>query len=101
MPYTQEHRERTKQKVTEAGRKQFNLHGFDGVSIDQVMQAAGLSRGGFYHHFKDKEHLFAAAVDSFCSELKGAMDADNTRSGQELIEAFMNGYVSEAQLTPE
>jgi AcrR family transcriptional regulator len=98
MPYTPEHRARTKKKVIDAARKQFNLKGFDGVSIDQIMKAAGLSRGGFYHHFKDKEQLFAASVDSFCEDFAKTVDADTTLSGPALIEAFMNGYIDKTQL---
>ena len=101
MPYTPEHRARTKTKVIDAARKQFNLNGFDGVSIDQAMKAAGLSRGGFYHHVKDKEELFAAAVDSFCNGLSDAAGADDALSGHALIWAFMNGYLSETQLVPK
>ncbi|MFY0681306.1 MAG: TetR/AcrR family transcriptional regulator [Thalassovita sp.] len=101
MPYTPEHRARTKKKVIDVARKQFNLNGFDGVSIDQIMTAAGLSRGGFYHHFKDKEELFAAAVDSFQNGLSDVADADDALSGHALIQAFMNGYLNETQLVPE
>jgi len=43
----------------------FNRHGYDNVTIDMVMQAADLTRGGFYHHFASKEDLFAASVSSF------------------------------------
>lgn len=101
MPYTPEHRARTKKKVINVARKQFNLNGFDGASIDQIMKAAGLSRGGFYHHFKDKEELFAAAVDSFCNSLSDVAGAVETLSGHALIQAFMNGYLNETQLNPD
>jgi len=43
----------------------FNRHGFEDVSIDMIMKAASLTRGGFYNHFKTKEALYAEAVDSF------------------------------------
>jgi AcrR family transcriptional regulator len=65
MPYSPEHREATRAKIVEAARILFNQHGFQNVTIDQVMQQAGLTRGGFYNHFKNKEALFSAAVSSF------------------------------------
>ncbi|WP_200879069.1 TetR/AcrR family transcriptional regulator [Sphingopyxis sp. MWB1] len=43
----------------------FNRHGFDRVTIDQIMAEAGLTRGGFYNHFRNKEQLYAEAVASF------------------------------------
>ncbi len=60
MPYSPTHKERTRAKVVECARILFNRHGFDGVTIDMVMEQAELTRGGFYYHFKSKEELFAA-----------------------------------------
>ena len=45
-----------------------NRHGFQDVTIGMVMKDAGLTRGGFYNHFKSKEALYAAAVSSFLME---------------------------------
>ena len=101
MPYTPEHRARTKASIINTARKQFNLNGFDGVSIDHIMKAAGLSRVGFYHHLKDKEQLFAAAVDSFCNDLSNVIDPETDLAGHALIKAFMNGYLDDTQLTPD
>ena len=65
MPYSPTHKERTRARIVECARILFNRHGFDGVTIDMVMEQAELTRGGFYNHFKSKEELFAAAVSSF------------------------------------
>ena len=65
MPYPPEHKAETRARITECARMLFNRHGYDNVSIDRVMEAAGLTRGAFYHHFASKEDLFAAAVSSF------------------------------------
>lgn len=65
MPYKAEHKEQTRARIVECARVLFNRRGFDGVTIDMVMEEAGLTRGGFYNHFRSKEQLFAAAVSSF------------------------------------
>lgn len=65
MPYSAEHKERTRAKIIETARILFNRHGFQKVTIDMVMEESGLTRGGFYNHFKNKEALFEAAVSSF------------------------------------
>jgi len=67
MPYPAEHATRTKKRIVDSARRLFNKHGFEPVSIDQIMGEAGLTRGGFYHHFKSKDELYAAAVSSFQS----------------------------------
>lgn len=65
MPYTSEHKARTRARIVESARALFNRHGFEQVSIDRIMSEAGLTRGGFYHHFASKDELYAAAVASF------------------------------------
>ena len=65
MPYSSEHKARTHAHIVETARQLFNRHGFEGVSIDEIMKQAGLTRGGFYNHFPSKEALYAEAVNSF------------------------------------
>jgi TetR/AcrR family transcriptional regulator, transcriptional repressor for nem operon len=47
--------------VKEASRL-FRERGFDDVTVDEVMKAAGLTHGAFYAHFGSKEELEEAAV---------------------------------------
>lgn len=65
MPYSLEHKQKTRAKIVETARILFNRHGYNGVSIHMVMKEAGLTHGGFYNHFKNKEELFSEAVMSF------------------------------------
>lgn len=65
MPYTAAHKARTRARIIQAARQLFNRHGFEAVSIDQIMARARLTRGGFYNHFASKDALYAEAVHSF------------------------------------
>src|SRR5262245_51445512 len=67
MPYTVEHKARTRARIVESARVLFNRKGFDQVSIDDIMNHAGLTRGGFYNHFPSKQGLYAEAVRSFAA----------------------------------
>jgi TetR/AcrR family transcriptional regulator, transcriptional repressor for nem operon len=67
MPYTVEHKTRTRARIVESARVLFNRKGFDQVSIDDIMNHAGLTRGGFYNHFQSKQGLYAEAVRSFAA----------------------------------
>ena len=67
MPFTAEHKARTRTRIVESARVMFNRKGFDQVSIDEIMKSAGLTRGGFYNHFDSKEDLYAEAVRSFAT----------------------------------
>lgn len=65
MPYPPSHKAETRTRIVESARQLFNHHGFETVSIDDIMARAGLTRGGFYHHFQSKAELFSEAVACF------------------------------------
>ena len=57
MPYSPEHKGGTRERILRSARQLFNRKGFSEVTIDEIMAAAGLTRGGFYNHFHGKEEL--------------------------------------------
>src|SRR5215510_7240757 len=69
MPYSAQHKRKTRQRILESARRLFNSRGFAQVSIADIMDDAGLTHGGFYRHFRDKDELYAEAVRWFlCPE---------------------------------
>ncbi len=62
MPHRPEHRENTRTRIVRGARTLFNRRGFDGVTIDELMASAGLTRGAFYSYFRSKSELYADAV---------------------------------------
>ncbi|HEX7883530.1 MAG TPA: TetR family transcriptional regulator [Afipia sp.] len=48
-------------KVVDAASRLFRERGFESVTLDDVMNEAGLTRGAFYGHFKSKDDLMAQA----------------------------------------
>src|SRR5258708_37091976 len=65
MPYSRQHKDDTRRRILESARRLFNRKGFSEVSIEEIMENAGLTRGGFYRHFGGKEELYAEAVRWF------------------------------------
>lgn len=67
MPYTAEHKARTRARIVASARVLFNRGGFEQVSIDDIMRHSGLTRGGFYNHFASKDALYVEAINSFAT----------------------------------
>src|SRR5262245_13739321 len=72
MRVTREQAAANRQRIVEAASALFRKHGFDGIGVDDITKAAGLTHGGFYGHFKSKDDLAAEAcahegVDPFGS----------------------------------
>lgn len=102
MPYSASHRDATRAKIIETARMLFNRHGFQNVTIDQVMQEAGLTRGGFYNHFKNKEALFSEAVSSFLmgrgAEWRNDAGIDPSNLQPEMAQHMIDSYLSAEHL---
>ena len=50
-----------RERILEVATRLFRERGIDGIGLDDLMKAAGLTHGGFYGHFKSKEDLVAQA----------------------------------------
>lgn len=59
----QESRELTRRRLLDAAKAEFARHGVEGANLTDILRAAGVSPGAFYHQFKDKMDLFLAVVD--------------------------------------
>jgi TetR/AcrR family transcriptional regulator, transcriptional repressor for nem operon len=97
MPYPRGHRAEVKEKIIQSARRLFNRHGFDSVSLDQIMSGAGLTRGGFYSYFDSKSDLYAEVLGCFFTdpEWKSCwegveVDLTSTDVGPQVIRAYLS-----------
>ena len=93
---TREQAARTRLELARAGRRLFARRGFAGVSAEEVVAAAGVTRGALYHHFDGKEGLFAAVVEDAMIDLKGrlAAAAAGARSPGEALERGVRAFLA-------
>jgi AcrR family transcriptional regulator len=68
-------RETRKQEILAAATAVFAQKGFAGASMDDIVQASGISKGGLYWHFKSKDDLIAAILSQFFDQEMAALDA--------------------------
>jgi TetR/AcrR family transcriptional regulator, transcriptional repressor for nem operon len=68
MPYPEGHRVEVRRRIVESARRLFNRHGFEQVSLDEIMSGAGLTHGGFYNYFKSKSDLYVEALNCFFTD---------------------------------
>ncbi|MGY4397141.1 AcrR family transcriptional regulator [Sphingomonas sp. UYAg733] len=62
-----------------AARALFSEHGYEAVSVDLLVQRAGVAKGAFYHHFASKRDLLERLIDTVQGEL--AMQIATKASG--------------------
>jgi AcrR family transcriptional regulator len=71
----------TRQHLIEVATELFADRGYEGTSIEAVLEGAGVSRGSLYHHFTGKDRLFEAVVEAVHAQVAAATLAAATASG--------------------
>ncbi len=86
MRVSREQMAENRRTILDAAGRLFRERGFDSVTVAEVMQAAGLTHGGFYGYFKSKDELIAGA-------LADVLTKRPEPSGD--LAAFAAGYLSQ------
>lgn len=58
-----------KRELLNIAERLFVEKGFQQTSVDDILQASGLSKGGFYHYFKSKDELISESIKNLLDEL--------------------------------
>jgi TetR/AcrR family transcriptional repressor of nem operon len=85
-----------RKKILSAASRMLRERGIEGASVADLMQAAGLTHGGFYRHFPSKEALVVEATTATFDALIARLEEWSTESGHA---AALAKYVGE-YLTP-
>ena len=86
----------TRERLLSAAAKRFRVDGVSGTSIGSVMREIGLTHGGFYAHFANKEELFAASVEHAAAESGDWLEDQVAHlSGTDWVEKWVDIYLSD------
>lgn len=79
----------TRSKLIEAALKVFMRDGYAGATIEEIVEAAGFSRGAFYAHFSGKQEILLAGLTSEIETIGRSLigKIQTCSSAQEVIEA--------------
>src|SRR5213592_2456104 len=61
--------EATRRRLVSAARTLFGAHGYTDVGTEEIVRAAGVTRGALYYQFRDKADLFAAVAEEIEAEI--------------------------------
>ncbi len=61
----QKRSEATKARLLDAALREFAIRGYEATSVDDICEAASVSKGAFYHHFESKQALFLSLMNSW------------------------------------
>ncbi len=87
MRITKAQSQENRARIVETASALFRERGYDGVSVADLMAAAGLTHGGFYKHFASKADLMAETAELGMSQTLSQAEAVD-------LETFVNFYLS-------
>lgn len=81
----------TKQHLLDVGVAMLLKHGYHDLGVQPLLEATGVPKGSFYHHFKDKEDFALQAIDQYMRNVHAGLDAcleDATRPPLDRVRRF-------------
>lgn len=89
--------DKTRSKILDVAAANFHQSGFQGTSLSDILQQAGISKGALYHHFTNKQELLYAVFDEVyaCKFLARWLHTLNTQDPIEAIAQTVEGIANE------
>lgn len=95
MNLKKQQRLESKERILNVASRLFKKNGFSATGIDQIMEEAGLTAGGFYAHFKSKADLLEQTIEHSMKHSHQLLTKDIEHlSSEEKIKTMMNRYIS-------
>jgi AcrR family transcriptional regulator len=98
MRYSAEHKELTRKKILDAAARRFRAEGYNGLGIDGLAKAAGVTNGAFYGHFETKAEAFREVAIRGLVELRQGIEWFRREKGEGWLDAFARFYLGPPKL---
>src|SRR6185312_16847144 len=94
MRYAPEHKKKTHRRIVRSASRQLRAKGLNGSAVTTLMKAAGLTHGGFYRHFGNRDDLVAEAIEESLQELRdkligAAKDAKPGEGWKAMVRSYL------------
>jgi TetR/AcrR family transcriptional repressor of nem operon len=94
----------TREKILDIAKSAVLAKGFQATSIDEIIAEAGITKSGFFYHFRDKNELARALVRRFRDQVEAALEDTFGRAGEltdDPLQRFLIGLKLFAELVAE
>jgi TetR/AcrR family transcriptional regulator, transcriptional repressor for nem operon len=92
-------KQETHERIVRTAAAAIRRHGFDGISVADLMDEAGLTHGGFYAHFPSRDAMLAEALDAAAGESLDRLGKSTDGVAPEAaLETLVDHYLSDRHL---
>ena len=94
MRVSRAEKDKSHARIVESAARLLRERGVDGASVSDVMKDAGLTHGGFYKHFPNKDAMVASALDAAFATFIAMLDG----GGADAANAYRQRYLSDGHV---
>ncbi len=94
MRYPSDQKAKAKKAILQAGAEELRIKGFNGIGVDGLAAAAGVTSGAFYSNFSNKEALLESVIEAFLGEPFVSFHAENPAEQRKLLREWLASYLS-------
>ena len=94
MRYSAEHKAQTRSKILDAAARRFRVEGYEGLGVDGLAKAAGVTNGAFYGHFATKADAYREIVAAGLDDLRAGIERFQAEHGADWVGPFAAFYFS-------
>jgi len=99
MRVSQAEKSNSRQRIIQSAKEMFKSKGIEKTSVALVMEDAGLTHGGFYRHFDDKQQLVEVAIESSFEEICGTLrNGYEVKTPAKVLDEYSDLYLSKLHL---
>lgn len=95
MRYKPDQKAKTKAAVLQAGARVLRKHGFHGIGMDGLADAAGVTSGALYSNFSNKEAILKAVIQECLGEPFVSTEAGTSEERGEKLKEWLTAYISD------
>lgn len=77
---TQQRGEQTRTRIVDAALEAFGRYGYDATSVSEICRRAGVTKGGFYHHYPSKQALFLEMLERWLAGIDIQLEASRSEA---------------------
>jgi TetR/AcrR family transcriptional repressor of nem operon len=85
----------SREKILEGAEQLILARGFSAMTVDAVCASAGITKGGFFHHFQNKEALGEAVIAKFWNDAEERQITAAYRNQTDPVK-YLEGYLDNA-----
>jgi TetR/AcrR family transcriptional regulator, transcriptional repressor for nem operon len=94
MRYPPGQKAKAREAILNAGAQSLRVNGFNGIGVDGLAAAAGVTSGAFYSNFQSKEALLECVIDAFLGQ-PFVSSTGQVAERREMLGKWLDEYISD------